>query len=148
MGARGVVVSSAHRSSSTSHPFETANIGFSTMPLDVNYDEICSKFDRLISEGIIKFKPSHPVLITDNGMTVCAHHYLRPVFAVLIPGFSFVSMLSNHSMTNHRLAIPSKVPKRRQRVKPIFNFKPSVPAVTWLSTIQTYVLPRSMIPTF
>lgn len=41
------------------------------MPLDVNYDEICSKFDRLISEGIIKFKPSHPVAINDNGMTFC-----------------------------------------------------------------------------
>lgn len=80
------------------------------MPLDVNYDEICSKFDRLISEGIIKFKPSHPVVINDNGMTVCGHHHLKLVFAVLMFRLSFASMLSSPLMTSLRLAILSKVP--------------------------------------
>ncbi|CAI7648632.1 unnamed protein product [Penicillium pancosmium] len=41
------------------------------MPLDISYDEICSKFDRLVSNGIIQYQPSHPVIVTDNGMTFC-----------------------------------------------------------------------------
>ncbi|CAI7631021.1 unnamed protein product [Penicillium manginii] len=41
------------------------------MPFDISYEEICSKFDRLISNGIIQYQPSHPVLVTDNGMTFC-----------------------------------------------------------------------------
>lgn len=45
------------------------------MPLDISYDEICSKFDRLVSNGIIQYQPSHPVIVTDNGMTVCSHRY-------------------------------------------------------------------------
>lgn len=51
------------------------SLGFK-MPLDINYEEICSKFDRLVASGIIYYQPNHPVAITDNGMIVRSHHYL------------------------------------------------------------------------
>ncbi|KAJ5098088.1 hypothetical protein N7532_005089 [Penicillium argentinense] len=43
------------------------------MPLNISYDEICSKFDRLVSNGIIVYQPSHTVAVTDNGMLFCFH---------------------------------------------------------------------------
>lgn len=45
------------------------------MPLDLNYDEICTKFDRLMSDGIITYQPSKPVLIEDKGMLVRSDHH-------------------------------------------------------------------------
>ncbi|KAJ5208877.1 hypothetical protein N7449_003256 [Penicillium cf. viridicatum] len=39
------------------------------MPLDLSYDEICTKFDRLISNGIINYQPNEPILVVDGGMT-------------------------------------------------------------------------------
>lgn len=44
------------------------------MPLDLSYEEICTKFDRLIADGIIKYQPSKPLLLEDKGMLVCSHH--------------------------------------------------------------------------
>lgn len=43
------------------------------MPFDLSYEEICAKFDRLISDGIIKYQPSKPLLLEDEGMLVCLH---------------------------------------------------------------------------
>lgn len=43
------------------------------MPLDLSYDEICAKFDRLISHGIINYQPNKPILVVDGGMTVRPH---------------------------------------------------------------------------
>lgn len=40
------------------------------MPLDLSYDDICAKFDRLLSEGIITYQPSKPLVIEDHGMLV------------------------------------------------------------------------------
>jgi hypothetical protein len=54
------------------------------MPFDISYEEICSKFDRLISNGIIQYQPSHPVLVTDNGMTVCSYRYPCSLLSLLI----------------------------------------------------------------
>ncbi|CAG8888122.1 unnamed protein product [Penicillium egyptiacum] len=43
------------------------------MPLDLNYDEICAKFDRLLSNGIVNYQPSKPILVVDGGMTFSFH---------------------------------------------------------------------------
>ncbi|KAJ5204229.1 uncharacterized protein N7498_005108 [Penicillium cinerascens] len=43
------------------------------MPLDLSYEDICAKFDRLISDGIINYQPSKPILVTDNGMIFSFH---------------------------------------------------------------------------
>ncbi|KAJ5232059.1 hypothetical protein N7468_005015 [Penicillium chermesinum] len=40
------------------------------MPLDLNYDEISSKFDRLVADGIVFYKPSTLIPLTHRGMTV------------------------------------------------------------------------------
>ncbi|KAJ5163527.1 uncharacterized protein N7500_005357 [Penicillium coprophilum] len=37
--------------------------------LNLSYDEICARFDRLISNGIINFQPNKPILVVDGGMT-------------------------------------------------------------------------------
>ncbi|KAJ5256880.1 hypothetical protein N7478_012984 [Penicillium angulare] len=43
------------------------------MPIGISHAEICAKFDRLISKGIIAYQPSESVLVTDKGMTFCFH---------------------------------------------------------------------------
>ncbi|KAJ5573813.1 uncharacterized protein N7459_008240 [Penicillium hispanicum] len=43
------------------------------MPLDLSYGEICAKFDRLISDGVIIYQPSDATLVTDHGMVFCFH---------------------------------------------------------------------------
>ncbi|OQE03263.1 hypothetical protein PENSOL_c001G02612 [Penicillium solitum] len=43
------------------------------MRLDLSYDEICTKFDRLISNGIINYQPNEPILVVDGGMTFSFH---------------------------------------------------------------------------
>lgn len=43
------------------------------MPLDLSYKEICTQFDRLISNGIINYQPNEPILVVDGGMTVRSH---------------------------------------------------------------------------
>lgn len=40
------------------------------MPLDLDYDDISAKFDRLVANGIVFYKPSTLVPITDRGMIV------------------------------------------------------------------------------
>ncbi|OQE46851.1 hypothetical protein PENCOP_c001G04209 [Penicillium coprophilum] len=49
------------------------------MPLNLSYDEICARFDRLISNGIINYQPNKPVLVVDGGMTFSFHlvEYLK-----------------------------------------------------------------------
>lgn len=44
------------------------------MPVDLSYDDICAKFDRLLAEGIITYQPSKPLLIEDQGMLVRSYH--------------------------------------------------------------------------
>jgi ATP adenylyltransferase len=44
------------------------------MPLNLSYEDICAKFDRLITNGIITYQPSKPILVTDNRMIVRPHH--------------------------------------------------------------------------
>ncbi|KAJ5918512.1 hypothetical protein N7466_010504 [Penicillium verhagenii] len=44
------------------------------MPIGLlSHAEICAKFDRLVSNGIIAYQPSKPVLVTDQGMIFCFH---------------------------------------------------------------------------
>ncbi|KAJ6171726.1 hypothetical protein N7470_000793 [Penicillium chermesinum] len=43
------------------------------MPLDLNYDEISSKFDRLVADGIVFYKPSTLIPLTHRGMTFSFH---------------------------------------------------------------------------
>ncbi|KAJ5714683.1 uncharacterized protein N7483_011864 [Penicillium malachiteum] len=43
------------------------------MPIGLNHAEICAKFDRLVSDGIIAYQPSKPVLVADKGMMFCFH---------------------------------------------------------------------------
>ncbi|KAJ5174371.1 uncharacterized protein N7482_000248 [Penicillium canariense] len=43
------------------------------MPLNLSYEEICTTFDRLISNGTITYQPSKPILVTDNGMIFSFH---------------------------------------------------------------------------
>lgn len=40
------------------------------MPLDLDYDEITAKFDRLVADGIVFYKPSILVPVTHRGMIV------------------------------------------------------------------------------
>ncbi|KAJ5760339.1 hypothetical protein N7520_007495 [Penicillium odoratum] len=39
----------------------------------LSHAEICAKFDRLVSDGIIAYQPSKPVLVADQGMIFCFH---------------------------------------------------------------------------
>ncbi|KAJ5525333.1 hypothetical protein N7494_011983 [Penicillium frequentans] len=44
------------------------------MPIGLlSHAEICAKFDRLVSAGIIAYQPSKPVLVADKGMIFCFH---------------------------------------------------------------------------
>ncbi|KAJ5507663.1 hypothetical protein N7527_009806 [Penicillium freii] len=43
------------------------------MPLDLSYNEICTQFDRLISNDIINYQPNEPILVVDGGMTFSFH---------------------------------------------------------------------------
>ncbi|KAJ5514184.1 hypothetical protein N7463_003736 [Penicillium fimorum] len=43
------------------------------MPLNLSYDEICARFDRLISNGVIDYQPNKPILVVDGGMTFSFH---------------------------------------------------------------------------
>jgi ATP adenylyltransferase len=45
------------------------------MPIGLlSHAEICAKFDRLVSDGIIAYQPSKPVLVVDKGMIVSLDH--------------------------------------------------------------------------
>lgn len=58
-----VIVTSIHRP----WQFQICNL---QMPLELDYDEITAKFDRLVADGIVFYKPSILVPDTHRGMIV------------------------------------------------------------------------------
>lgn len=55
------------------------------MPIGLlSHAEICAKFDRLVSAGIIAYQPSKPVLVADKGMIVRLDHMTLTPFHQLI----------------------------------------------------------------